>query len=150
MQICFCAQFWAYVFLQRARACRFALGQGLSLDTFKTRTLAPSLVVARNQSVLLRAVLGVRFLAAGSSVAFRARPARMIRHSQNSRFSSSLVVAWNSNVLLRVVPGRTVSCSGLVRGVSRSASAHDQTRSCLLYTSPSPRDLSTSRMPSSA
>ena len=30
------------------------------------------------------------------------------------------------------------------------AKKHAQTMSCLLYTSPSPRDLSTSRMPSSA
>ena len=29
-------------------------------------------------------------------------------------------------------------------------SVHDQPKGCLLYTSPSPRDLSTSRMPSSA
>ena len=41
--------------------------------------------------------------------------------------------------------GATVSFSGVVRN-------HDggQQVACLLYTSPSPRDLSTSRMPSSA
>ena len=35
-------------------------------------------------------------------------------------------------------------------GRKRSDSKHYQARTCLLYTSPSPRDLSTSRMPSSA
>ena len=38
----------------------------------------------------------------------------------------------------------------LVRAVENSAPNEDTTRICLLYTSPSPRDLSTSRMPSSA
>ena len=44
--------------------------------------------------------------------------------------------------------------SPLVKGASVSAEVVDQFRDkklvCLLYTSPSPRDLSTSRMPSSA
>ena len=35
-------------------------------------------------------------------------------------------------------------------GALRSADEFDPFRPCLLYTSPSPRDLSTSRMPSSA
>ena len=39
----------------------------------------------------------------------------------------------------------TIFCAG--DGVT---SLHEITTSCLLYTSPSPRDLSTSRMPSSA
>ena len=53
---------------------------------------------------------------------------------------------------------------GAIKGVGQSAvdsivasreekpylSLFDMTKSCLLYTSPSPRDLSTSRMPSSA
>ena len=34
--------------------------------------------------------------------------------------------------------------------ISLDAQALEQVKSCLLYTSPSPRDLSTSRMPSSA
>ena len=36
------------------------------------------------------------------------------------------------------------------KDVSEDNSIHISTKSCLLYTSPSPRDLSTSRMPSSA
>ena len=67
--------------------------------------LSSSLFVAWSANMLLRAVLGVRFPAAGSCVAFRARPARMIRHVQNSNFSSSLVVACTHNVLPRVVMG---------------------------------------------
>ena len=40
---------------------------------------------------------------------------------------------------------------GMVHGaILRSPFAHARILSCLLYTSPSPRDLSTSRMPSSA
>ena len=50
-------------------------------------------------------VLGAVIIAAGSRLAFWARPVRMKRHTQNSDFSSSLVVAWDENVLLRVVLG---------------------------------------------
>ena len=39
---------------------------------------------------------------------------------------------------------------GLVVDDKASAGQNDNAGSCLLYTSPSPRDLSTSRMPSSA
>ena len=38
----------------------------------------------------------------------------------------------------------------LVAGAGVQAEVIDQIKGCLLYTSPSPRDLSTSRMPSSA
>ena len=50
--------------------------------------------------------------ATGWRVAFRARQARMMRHAQNSIFSSLLVVAWNSNVLLRVVLGVRLPAAG--------------------------------------
>ena len=37
-----------------------------------------------------------------------------------------------------------------VTGIDHVGAIHERVLSCLLYTSPSPRDLSTSRMPSSA
>ena len=47
---------------------------------------------------------------------------------------------------------RNEDSAGLARmlGTSTALSALDLSKNCLLYTSPSPRDLSTSRMPSSA
>ena len=45
-------------------------------------------------------------------------------------------------------PGDTITVSGASLG--GTSPAHDLSITCLLYTSPSPRDLSTSRMPSSA
>ena len=42
---------------------------------------------------------------------------------------------------------RTIVVGSLLKITGKSDSVHDD---CLLYTSPSPRDLSTSRMPSSA
>ena len=42
--------------------------------------------------------------------------------------------------------GNAIQTAGSVKGKGSAAHA----KSCLLYTSPSPRDLSTSRMPSSA
>ena len=61
--------------------------------------------------------------------------------------SSAGVVKWLRNDLVRVlVRPATGVCSAEV-----AASFGDvQSSACLLYTSPSPRDLSTSRMPSSA
>ena len=44
----------------------------------------------------------------------------------------------------------TAYISGLMQGLSRPATRGGHANVCLLYTSPSPRDLSTSRMPSSA
>ena len=46
--------------------------------------------------------------------------------------------------------GRLASGNTLIPGVGISEAGESLGRSCLLYTSPSPRDLSTSRMPSSA
>ena len=55
--------------------------------------------------------------------------------------------------------GKSVTARGIIRLLAENAIISDQTsikfngtniNSCLLYTSPSPRDLSTSRMPSSA
>ena len=40
--------------------------------------------------------------------------------------------------------------AGVVRGKAMPLTKFDRLENCLLYTSPSPRDLSTSRMPSSA
>ena len=48
-------------------------------------------------------------------------------------------------------PGDAIVTAGGVHGVVRSTGDKDvDLEICLLYTSPSPRDLSTSRMPSSA
>ena len=46
---------------------------------------------------------------------------------------------------LKFLPGKKVSNSGPYEITSK-----DQINNCLLYTSPSPRDISGSRMPSSA
>ena len=59
-----------------------------------------------------------------------------------------LVVALSCAALTRVVLVVTLSCAALIR-VSLAVTI-GSTAICLLYTSPSPRDLSTSRMPSSA
>ena len=45
---------------------------------------------------------------------------------------------------------RSGGVQGFIIKVSRLLEKYEQKKSCLLYTSPSPRDLSTSRMPSSA
>ena len=61
-----------------------------------------------------------------------------------------------SLLLTSLSPGGAVACSGLVGGPSFESSIFpfilrgNALIGCLLYTSPSPRDLSTSRMPSSA
>ena len=52
-------------------------------------------------------------------------------------------------IILKVKLGRSwIAVVGVYR--PPSIPKHQWTRDCLLYTSPSPRDLSTSRMPSSA
>ena len=51
------------------------------------------------------------------------------------------------STLLRTVLGLQEPLSGTVGAFGRAV---DERERCLLYTSPSPRDLSTSRMPSSA
>ena len=54
----------------------------------------------------------------------------------------------------KVTPGQKVVCNGKMVRVDRSQRPRPVllavNKPCLLYTSPSPRDLSTSRMPSSA
>ena len=50
----------------------------------------------------------------------------------------------------RVFTGDTLLINGSGRTDFQNGNAYDAYDSCLLYTSPSPRDLSTSRMPSSA
>ena len=64
-----------------------------------------------------------------------------------------VVKADNSYEIMASVKGGGLSGqAGAIRhGISKALSLYDQSnRPCLLYTSPSPRDLSTSRMPSSA
>ena len=46
--------------------------------------------------------------------------------------------------------GRILAQAHNVTGAQEDPMAHGELLACLLYTSPSPRDLSTSRMPSSA
>ena len=57
-----------------------------------------------------------------------------------------LALITNEHILLEGVPGlaKTTSVNTLAQTIQA------QFKRCLLYTSPSPRDLSTSRMPSSA
>ena len=50
----------------------------------------------------------------------------------------------------RVITAIAGGCAALVLSAHLAASTLVNINTCLLYTSPSPRDLSTSRMPSSA
>ena len=71
--------------------------------------------------------------------------------------SQQIARSWKSPGIL---PGSTVAYLDRIYGKNIGNSAHDEEvadlfclmkqLTCLLYTSPSPRDLSTSRMPSSA
>ena len=53
------------------------------------------------------------------------------------------------NVSIEIPKDKFIVITGL-SGSGKSSLAFDTVYACLLYTSPSPRDLSTSRMPSSA
>ena len=66
---------------------------------------------AWNLDARLCVVLGA-FSCSGSRVACRARPVRMIRHAQNSNFSSSLVFDSDQSVLLHVVLGVRFPAAG--------------------------------------
>ena len=70
-----------------------------------------------------------------------------------------LRIAVSSLLILLIITGSVFAQSGSRAGINDPASAQEltelspqvaQSYICLLYTSPSPRDLSTSRMPSSA
>ena len=54
--------------------------------------------------------------------------------------------------IIKEVDGKWTLYASDAQNLSKddSATKHDEACNCLLYTSPSPRDLSTSRMPSSA
>eukprot|EP00829_Urostomides_striatus_P018545 TRINITY_DN674_c0_g1_i2.p2 TRINITY_DN674_c0_g1~~TRINITY_DN674_c0_g1_i2.p2 ORF type:complete len:132 (+),score=50.67 TRINITY_DN674_c0_g1_i2:128-523(+) len=52
--------------------------------------------------------------------------------------------------ILPYISPRELTKRVLIRVPKKNADAVNEPKSCLLYTSPSPRDLSTSRMPSSA
>ena len=62
-------------------------------------------------------------------------------------FKSTLTVVKDANLLIHVVDAASAIPQMHINTVHEIL---DQIESCLLYTSPSPRDLSTSRMPSSA
>ena len=67
---------------------------------------------------------------------------------------AKIVIVGRPNVgkssLMNRLAGRKVSIVDPTAGVTRDRVVTDAFIPCLLYTSPSPRDLSTSRMPSSA
>ena len=75
-------------------------------------------------------------------------------------YSSLLIGGKQFSSRLMVGTGKYKSTQDMVESLSNSETEiitvavrrikNDQTGDCLLYTSPSPRDLSTSRMPSSA
>ena len=65
-----------------------------------------------------------------------------------AKFNHARIATIWSVVLGRcVTPEQVVAC---MIGLKLARLAEDMSKDCLLYTSPSPRDLSTSRMPSSA
>ena len=70
-------------------------------------------------------------------------------------FINGLVVLMNFVLIPATAYGAQLALGALgvtlIYGILRFSNfAHGDTMACLLYTSPSPRDLSTSRMPSSA
>ena len=72
--------------------------------------------------------------------------AEIERLTVNSEATNSTTPEVTGTVILE--PGETLSV--VISGVTYSVANGNLTIDCLLYTSPSPRDLSTSRMPSSA
>ena len=52
--------------------------------------------------------------------------------------------------LMEIIPGPDFPTAGSIQGTSGIKSAYHTGKGCLLYTSPSPRDRTRSRMPSSA
>ena len=74
------------------------------------------------------------------------RPKRSTLHSRKEVDLSRTYTFKHSNLEWTGVP---IMASNM-DGVGTFEMAHALARFCLLYTSPSPRDLSTSRMPSSA
>ena len=69
--------------------------------------------------------------------------------------TSSVTLTQTSNLSLNVSLNSNVACNGESNGSATATAAggtpaYSYLWDCLLYTSPSPRDLSTSRMPSSA
>ena len=59
---------------------------------------------------------------------------------------------WDKKYRLKAKSGQVIdhTIDDTFKRVASALAAVEQTSDCLLYTSPSPRDLSTSRMPSSA
>ena len=73
-------------------------------------------------------------------------------YTANEWFSDSFTASSNSDVTYEIRSNYTSENyeSGLPPGLSLDFDSGEISGTCLLYTSPSPRDLSTSRMPSSA
>ena len=74
------------------------------------------------------------------------------KRSGNSREGRPDAESWNATITLtnEGVKRATIRAGHLENYDERQYILLDQNIDCLLYTSPSPRDLSTSRMPSSA
>ena len=62
----------------------------------------------------------------------------------------SMLEAGLTRVRVIVPPGEAIAFPDLIAENQIEVGYNEQVTGCLLYTSPSPRDLSTSRMPSSA
>ena len=77
---------------------------------------------------------------------------RGVNNVPQAGFNMHLMASYtlSRHLRLRFVPGLSFQDRGLDYAIQGSNNVVKRTEACLLYTSPSPRDLSTSRMPSSA
>ena len=75
-------------------------------------------------------------------------PSVALRHKKDSSMRIAINLVKNGEADACVSAGNTGALMSIARFVLKTIKGVD--RPCLLYTSPSPRDLSTSRMPSSA
>ena len=93
---------------------------------FRSKSIAFKLTIAFVVSLVLQSVLLVSFMVAGG----------VMEQAEANQY----------RIFAEKVKGRRNNLENQMKNVWTNFSHH----TCLLYTSPSPRDLSTSRMPSSA